>query len=509
MHRHALRFLGPVLVLTTLLAGTGGAAPLVDQPYLDNGDNGPFSEFGHQEIADQFTLPAGTAMGRVEWYGVALSGDAYSNPNQTVAFHIRFFADDGGVPGATSFTDLSVAALPVDTGLRASDGDRPVYRFGADVAVTVGGAQQWISILESDPATPPGTFRWVNGTGPSGSSSAVRQTDGAAWDAVTTERTNLAFSLLPPTCGDGIVDTGEQCDAGVANGTAGSCCAADCTFTTGASDDGNACTTGDACSAGACVGGPPPDCSDTDPCTDDQCAPATGCVHEKTVTAFGDDDSGCLPPDATTAQCENAVAQAAGTLMGGILGCHAKAAVAGVKGSSPDDELCESNPANGRGVLERFFSSVDKLVPKCGDDCFTDNAATLAAQVRSFLDARNGDVYCAPGAPFPSDDTGSVPPDQASAICESGVAKAAGKYAAAVLKCHQKTASAAAKGVVLDDDRCESDPVSGRGARQKFEAMITKLATRCTGCAIANAPDVRETVEEFIETHNALVYCVR
>jgi hypothetical protein len=294
-----------------------------------------------------------------------------------------------------------------------------------------------------------------------------------------------------------------------ANGTAGSCCATDCTFTTDPCDDGDACTTGDVCSAGACVGGPPPDCSDADPCTDDLCDPGTGCFHEKTATAFGDDDGGCLPPDATTARCENAVAQATGTLMGGILGCHAKAAAAGVKGASADDELCESNPAKRNGVVDRFFSFVDKLVPKCGDDCFTDDSATLAAQVRSFLDARNGDVFCAPGAPFPGDDAGFVPPDAATAICESGVARAAGKYAVALFKCHQKTATAAAKGAVLDDDRCESDPATGKGARQKFEATIAKLATRCAGCAIANAPGVGAAVEEFVGTHNALVYCVR
>ena len=48
------------------------------------------------------------------------------------------------------------------------------------------------------------------------------------------------------TCGNGVIDGSEQCDDGAANGTAGSCCAADCTFKangTACTDDGNPCTT--------------------------------------------------------------------------------------------------------------------------------------------------------------------------------------------------------------------------------------------------------------------------
>src|SRR5207249_4118659 len=42
-------------------------------------------------------------------------------------------------------------------------------------------------------------------------------------------------------------------------------------------DDGNACTTGDTCSDGVCVGAAL-SCDDGNPCTDDSCDPATGCV---------------------------------------------------------------------------------------------------------------------------------------------------------------------------------------------------------------------------------------
>jgi hypothetical protein len=57
-------------------------------------------------------------------------------------------------------------------------------------------------------------------------------------------------------CGDAILDPGEACDAGAANGAPGSCCTAACTpIADGAGcSDGNACTTNDQCAAGTCAG---------------------------------------------------------------------------------------------------------------------------------------------------------------------------------------------------------------------------------------------------------------
>jgi hypothetical protein len=45
-------------------------------------------------------------------------------------------------------------------------------------------------------------------------------------------------------------------------------------------DDGDQCTTGDLCREDRCVGGPPPNCIDADPCTVDRCAPTAGCLEE-------------------------------------------------------------------------------------------------------------------------------------------------------------------------------------------------------------------------------------
>ena len=57
-------------------------------------------------------------------------------------------------------------------------------------------------------------------------------------------------------------------------------------------DDGDACTTADTCSAGACVGGSAPDCDDSNVCTDDSCNPASGCVNTNNTVSC--DDGRCL-----------------------------------------------------------------------------------------------------------------------------------------------------------------------------------------------------------------------
>ena len=44
-------------------------------------------------------------------------------------------------------------------------------------------------------------------------------------------------------------------------------------------DDGNSCTTADTCYQEYCMGGPPLDCDDGDPCTIDTCGSFGGCSH--------------------------------------------------------------------------------------------------------------------------------------------------------------------------------------------------------------------------------------
>ena len=62
-------------------------------------------------------------------------------------------------------------------------------------------------------------------------------------------------------------------------------------------DDANACTTGETCASGACVGGAPVVCNDANPCTDDACAPAAGCVYTDDDTNGCDDARVCTTGD--------------------------------------------------------------------------------------------------------------------------------------------------------------------------------------------------------------------
>jgi len=89
------------------------------------------------------------------------------------------------------------------------------------------------------------------------------------------------------TCGDGVLDLGEQCDD--SNTAAGDCCSATCTYESGSCNDGDACTAGDTCSGGSCVGGAPPSCADGNPCTTDSCNPVNGqCLHQPNTVACDD-----------------------------------------------------------------------------------------------------------------------------------------------------------------------------------------------------------------------------
>jgi len=73
-----------------------------------------------------------------------------------------------------------------------------------------------------------------------------------------------------PECDDGNPCTVDSCDP-----------AGGCVFQNNNApcSDGSACTMGDTCVGGECVSGPPPDCDDGNPCTDDSCNALSGCVH--------------------------------------------------------------------------------------------------------------------------------------------------------------------------------------------------------------------------------------
>ena len=103
----------------------------------------------------------------------------------------------------------------------------------------------------------------------------------------------IELSLGNPCDDFNACTTGDTCNMGTCVGTPINCddgnpCTTDsCDPVTGcintpnsnACDDGNVCTSGDVCSGGTCLSGMYVDCNDDDPCTIDYCDPMSGCVN--------------------------------------------------------------------------------------------------------------------------------------------------------------------------------------------------------------------------------------
>ena len=109
-------------------------------------------------------------------------------------------------------------------------------------------------------------------------------------DACTTQDACAAGGCIGSAklnCDDAKVCTDDACNP-----------ASGCTHTdnTAPCEDGNACTTNDTCAAGACLGGAAPDCNDKNVCTDDSCNIKNGCEHVHN-TAPCDDGSLCTQVD--------------------------------------------------------------------------------------------------------------------------------------------------------------------------------------------------------------------
>jgi cysteine-rich repeat protein len=94
---------------------------------------------------------------------------------------------------------------------------------------------------------------------------------GAACATACNETTDVCADTAATPC----TDDGNPCTDDVCDGR-GSCLHP---HNTAPCDDGDACTTEDACREGTCAGGPPLDCDDGDRCTADTCAAASGCGH--------------------------------------------------------------------------------------------------------------------------------------------------------------------------------------------------------------------------------------
>jgi hypothetical protein len=92
-------------------------------------------------------------------------------------------------------------------------------------------------------------------------------------------------------------DDGNPCTAPTCDPGTGKCGTTPTNEDKPCNADDSVCTPGDACKSGICTAGPLTDCNDGDPCTDDACAPSSGCTHTNNVSPCNADDNGCTIGD--------------------------------------------------------------------------------------------------------------------------------------------------------------------------------------------------------------------
>jgi hypothetical protein len=108
--------------------------------------------------------------------------------------------------------------------------------------------------------------------------------------------------------------------------------------------------------------------------------------------------------------------------------------------------------------------------------------------------------------PWGGDDSGFLlPPKSASAKCEAGAAKAAGKLQQCIKKCHASRAS-----LKLADDTAEDScekTLAGKSCTAKFALSISKLKG-CPSCINGTTMGVLSNlVEALIDGNNNTIYC--
>jgi hypothetical protein len=212
-------------------------------------------------------------------------------------------------------------------------------------------------------------------------------------------------------------------------------------------------------------------------------------------TPFGGDDTGFIPPDQATLKCETTVGKNLGKLDLAISICHFKAADAGVKLKTFDEEACE------QAALTKYTGANAKLTgcPNCLDP------AALGTSAESQLDTlAAAAVYCdntSGKALADADDDGFVPANATTEKCQNAVMKQLPKLVGTVTKCHAKAAADAMKTppVAFDEEGCESAAVS------KFDAFTAKLTT-CPTCLSALFP-LGQAIADGADAANGGTFC--
>ena len=212
----------------------------------------------------------------------------------------------------------------------------------------------------------------------------------------------------------------------------------------------------------------------------------------RAATPFGGDDTGFVPPDKATLKCESSVTKNAAKLTLAVSICHIKAADAGVKGKTFDEEACET------AARGKYDHANGKLIcPSCID------SATIGDNVETQLDtATNAAIYCdtTSGMAFGGDDSGFVPANKDAEKCQNLTTKQLALLGGTVSKCHNKLAAQALKGVSFDEEACEDAAVA------KFNAFTAKL-TNCPACLSSALGTLGQSTADGLDAALAQTYC--
>jgi hypothetical protein len=187
--RHAVAWAACCALALSL--ADAGAAVLYQQTSVStvNSDRGAYAD-DCQQLADDFIPVATGALTQVTWQGSYYGTD---NPNASVSFKVRLFADNAGTPADVHFFESSALASQTAAGTLLA---KTLYAYSMNVSGPTlnAGTKYWIAINTNDPCN---NYAWANSDdGPNGVL-PHRSGDAGAWsNDPDLTRDNHVFSLI-------------------------------------------------------------------------------------------------------------------------------------------------------------------------------------------------------------------------------------------------------------------------------------------------------------------------
>jgi cysteine-rich repeat protein len=299
----------------------------------------------------------------------------------------------------------------------------------------------------------------------------------------------LAVVLPPSSCGNSIIDAGEDCDDG--NTLNGDCCDASCQFEPAGSQcpDGLFCNGIETCDgAGACQAGPAVNCSDGVGCTDDACDEASdSCTNVANDANCVDDLQFCTGVEFCDAV--NDCSSSGDPCQTGTV-------------CSEATDSCDPIATCGNGILEAGEACDDGN--SVGGDCCASNcqfeaAGTLCADnlFCNGIESCDGAGFCQAGSPLNCDDGVSCTDDACDEVndscvnttndahCDDGLFCNGVESCDAVNDCQAGAPVDCSDGVACTDDAC--DETNDSCTNTANDANCTPDTFFCNGAEFCDA----------------------